>query len=472
MSTRTKLLAALFFFAPAAYSYPGRLYYALAGMSDSSLVSGVHALLLPSILLPAAMLITRSRERRAGTRTALSGHCIGLALLVWFLAATLSCAANAHTEMVPLYYVAGFVSSLLTYWAVRDISMSQRDLNLVLLALSLGSLFPLMDGLHAYYLEFGIPDFATLLYSRYATKRILDYQMATFGNTANTAAFLLLVGPTFLALALDRSRSRLVRLWFSVCSCLIGIHLVIVQARASFLVLLLLGPIFLYFKRPSKPVLALVVLALGSVLWQIPTLDEDAWSRFSDRFEAAATVDTEHDTSIWERKEAIEEGWSTFLSHWEAGVGPGASRFYNSYTSAHQFNVHQALELGVLGLLASILLSLGVVWRLTDILIRGSSRMVDGDRFTLIIGPVCYLLFGIVADMPLNTGVANTWAVLAFGMLGMVEYRPLESTPPRVRRALPEEIPARVPSGALCVPAQRSLGPHSEPNNGLNIRRI
>jgi hypothetical protein len=464
MTTRTKLLAALFFFAPAAYSSPGRIYYALAGMSESSLVSGAQALLLPSILLSAAMLIVRSRERRAGARTALSGHCIGLALLVWFLSATLSCAANAHTEMVPLYYVAGFVSSLVTYWAVRDISMSHRDINIVLLALSVGSLFPLLAGLHAYYAAFGIPEFGTLLFSRYDTKRMLDYQQATFGNTGNTAAFLLLVGPTFLALALDRSRSRLLRLWFSICSCLIGIHLSIVQARASFLVLLLLGPILLYFKRPSKLVLALGVLALGTVLWQMPTIDQDAynqdaWSRFSNRFQAAATVDTEHDTSIFGRKEAIEEGWSTFLSHWEAGVGPGASRLYNSYTSAHQFNVHQALELGVLGLLASVLLSLGVVWRLTDILIRGPSRMGDGDRFTLIIGPVCYLLFGIVGDMPLNTGVANTWAVLAFGMLGLVEYRSFQSTPPCVGRALPEEIPARVPSGALCAPAQRSPGP-------------
>jgi uncharacterized protein with PQ loop repeat len=77
-----------------------------------------------------------------------------------------------------------------------------------------------------------------------------------------------------------------------------------------------------------------------------------------------------------------------------------------------------------LGIVASILLALAVFYRLIKILLTGSSDTLNSERFTLIIGPVSYLLYGLLSNMVLNIGIVNSWIVLMAAFLALVDFKP------------------------------------------------
>ncbi len=60
------------------------------------------------------------------------------------------------------------------------------------------------------------------------------------------------------------------------------------------------------------------------------------------------------------RTDAMKEGLGIANRHWLVGIGPGAALSLHTQTSAHQLQVQQFMETGVIGLVGSTLLALGV----------------------------------------------------------------------------------------------------------------
>lgn len=423
MSLRFSLVLALFFFLPAAFSYPGRAYYWLTRMRVGEIVSVFHFIFIPAIILSILLLVVRTQREENFSNITKSELGIFIALLLWFIAATLSFLFNFGVEDVQVTYVSGYLSPLLVYLALKNLSLTKPQRNRIFLALSFGALFPLISGAIAYYNQWGIPNASTLMLSFYHLPTMVEYQQATFGNVGNTATFFILIGSPFLTLALDQNRNPLLRLWFASCLFLIGFHLLIIQSRTSFLVLLVSGIIILYFKKLRKSLL-IALSGLGIILPVIIVRLSDLFDFFSQRFLLAVNLDRQADNSVDERLLSIKEGWNIFLDNWEVGVGPGASHYYNPVSTAHQFIVQQGSELGILGIVASILLALAVFYRLIKILLTGSSDTLNSERFTLIIGPVSYLLYGLLSNMVLNIGIVNSWIVLMAAFLALVDFKP------------------------------------------------
>ncbi len=419
------LLLALFFFLPAASNLPGRAYYYFTGLNDISTVVGYQVLLIPSVVIPILLLITRSSDQVMPVRN-VWGQRIGWAMFLLFVAGTVSFIANINTELVALFYIAGSLAPFLIYIALRGLRLSQQDCDSIMKALALGMMFPLLFGLRAYYQAWGIPSFETLQMSRYYIARMTPYMNETFGNTGNTAALLVLVGATLLAFVLDRNRAKTLRWWMCVPLVLLLMHVAIVSSRTAFLVILVLLPVFVYFRQPSKWSIAAIGLSLLLVVSQSALDESKAAAMFSRNLEMALRLDQHRDGSVRERVSSINEGWRLFKDHPFTGVGPGASRLFNTHAAAHQFNISQAVEMGILGLASSLALFVCVMARAIQIIRNGSRDQQNIQQFIFIMGPVAYLLFGFIGAIPLTTGIVNTWITLCAAFLALTEYHPVE----------------------------------------------
>src|SRR4051794_23874765 len=101
----------------------------------------------------------------------------------------------------------------------------------------------------------------------------------------------------------------------------------------------------------------------------------------SERLQAAVTMDKVGDEAVQGRLDAMQEGWLIASQNWLLGIGPGAALTVHSRQSAHQFQVQQAMETGILGLLGVTLLSLGVWASVCRTLARGRDDAVNDTRF-------------------------------------------------------------------------------------------
>jgi O-antigen ligase len=87
--------------------------------------------------------------------------------------------------------------------------------------------------------------------------------------------------------------------------------------------------------------------------------------------------------------------------------------------SAHQFQIQEAMETGMLGLIGTLLLSIGIFLSLCRSLVRGARDELNDTRFMLLIGPASFVMYAIIANAALTNGSLNTWVVLAASMLAL-----------------------------------------------------
>jgi hypothetical protein len=341
--------------------------------------------------------------------------------MLWFLAALLSVLANGAGPDTIRSFIAIFVAGVFAYLAAARTECDFISIQKYVVAFGVGSLLPLLHGLYLYYLEWGIPNAETLIFSRYNLERMQSYGDATFGNVGNTAAFLMLLYPPLLAMALERTSKLFHKPIIGTVLFLTCLHFLIVQVRAAFIVGFVVTIISLIFYRFRRFRHLAVLTALGLTI-AYPMAD--AGTLFIERMQSAALVDRVGDSSVDLRLDAIRVGWGIFLDNWAFGVGPGSSRYHNIYDTAHQFNVQQASELGVLGFLASIILVAFVILRLIAVLREGSDSPENRARFIALIGPAAYLLYGVLANMVLALGVVNSWIVLFVYLLTLSERIP------------------------------------------------
>ena len=388
---------------------------------------------------------------------------ISLGLGCWFVAATLSTLLNYQTDQVVLTYCVVFVTGALLFVALSGITLTPGQLDAAAVLLAVGALFPLVSGLFAFFSEWGT-DVSTMVTAYRNVLRMSSYEAVTFGNRGNTAAFLLLVAPLLLTLALDRAKAPALRLFCSAVLSLIAVNLFILQVRAAFVPIAVILPCVWIFKCGLRrlPLLA----TAGVVGWVLLfNVAPDAGLTMGDQLMAAVTVDTEGDTSIQQRAEAINEGVQIAERNWLLGIGPGGALTRHSHDSAHQFQVQQAMETGILGLIGSTMFSLGI-WASLLRTMQRRRNDVNDVRFALLAGPAAYVLYSVMANATLGFGSLNPWAALLASMIALVPaFTPEPAAVRRVaaRRTLLSPPSAGPRSAGGRSARQQSLGCHGVP---------
>ena len=348
---------------------------------------------------------------------AIEGVAPGLAC--WLLAATASTIVNMGAEQVVVTYCFVFLTGAGLYILFDGMTLTARELEVAVLGLAIGSLFPLLGGIRAFSQEWGWSDMQTVINAYMASLRMEGYEDATFGNRGNTAAFIMIIAPLFLWLALDKGRTWFTRLYCGAMLVPVLLNLLVLEVRAAFLTLPLGIALVLGFKAGVQRILYVVVggaVVIGLLSRFVP---DDVVTTISDRMRPVVQVDDAGDNSVYGRIGAMKEGIAIGERNWLLGIGPGAALALHSLTSSHQLFVQQFMETGVLGLVGSIVFACGVFVILLRTFARGQDGGPNNMRFTLIIGPACFILYGIVANDTFNIEYINPWTVLVVSMLAL-----------------------------------------------------
>ncbi|MCL6590058.1 MAG: O-antigen ligase family protein [Firmicutes bacterium] len=411
-----------------------KVYQLLTGTGTEGIIPWQHGFYITLGLAFVLVLFKFNQKDAVWVRSragCLQSPNIALPLFLWFVAATFSFFLNMDSEGIIKAYVGGFVSLLIIYLALRDIPMTSKFFNQIMMALSLGTVVTLGIGIIVYYRQWGIPNLITLILSRYDLMAMREYRQITYGNLGNTACLLVLIGPPFLAMAVDKSRPLLMRLWFAGCFLLAGANLLITGARAGFIVMgLAVVLVFFYFRKLGRLVF---LLCLGFIIFQAFFINYslEGMKLFIEHLANAIMLNSAADYSIMSRFEAIREGWAVFCEHWLVGVGPESSSQYISVSTAHQFFIQQGVQLGILGMFATVALVVAVFWRLGRVAFRKGQPFCT-ERFIFLIGPAMYFLYGVLANLALNFGSVNIWICLMGAFLALADFRELrvDSRPP------------------------------------------
>jgi len=395
------LVACLWGLHAAAPSVPGRLYVRLPLM----LVIGM------------ALLLRRAKTTAVRVPFAKNGLVVGFCC--WLIAATLSTVLNWQTDSVLSTYFVLFVCGAFIYATMSHIDLSRTEVDIAIAGLLIGSLFPLINGLQTFGTEFGPTD-ATMLVAAYTNRiRMGGYEIATFGNRGNTAAFLLILAPILLAVMLDAKRHWTFRAVCALSMVPVVLNFLILQVRAGFLTLIASAIVVYWFKRGARQ-LPLFITGLVVVWLFLFNVAPDAGWMIRDRIVAAVTLDTDGDTSVQGRAEALQEGVRLAKRYWLLGVGPGGGPTVHSRDSAHQFQINQAMETGILGFFGTTLLAVSLFICLIRTMARGRDDETNDVRFMLLIGPASYLAYSVTVNAALNNSSVNTWTILVVSMLALM----------------------------------------------------
>lgn len=409
------VIAALWGFHAGAFSYPGRVYFSIVGLNDISRPLGPNVLLHPAFLCSVVIAVLTFRA----AHTPGAPKCgIGLALGFWLVGATLSTVANIQIDQVLLTYFSVCLSAACVYLTLSRIPLSPAQFDIVLLGLVAGSLFPLVGGLQAFLQEWGVPDTATAMSAYQNLLRMQLYEAATFGNRGNTAGFIVIIAPVLLWVALDNTRGKTVRAAALATLVPIVLNLVILEVRAAFITLVLSVCAIAGFKIGIRryPLFLVGLILVLIAQWRY---SPDVLLTLNDRLQPVITANPDEDASVMDRFDSIREGVSMARKNWAFGIGPGGALSQHSQTSAHQFQVQQFMELGIFGLVGATLFLASVLTMLARTLSRGQDGGLNNVRFTLVIGPVSFAVYGLLANVTFNVGYVNTWAVLVASMLAL-----------------------------------------------------
>jgi hypothetical protein len=343
---------------------------------------------------------------------------LNLALGCWFVAATLSAILNWRTDQVLVTYCIVFASGFAAYVALSGLKLQSGDIDLAIAGLAIGSLFPLVNGLLAFVAEWGVPDLPTALSAYRELMRMSRYEAVTFGNRGNTAAFLVILAPVLLTILFDRRKRASLRALCGITMVPVVLNLAILQVRAAFIVLTI-ALAFIWILKLGFKWLPVFAVASAMAFLLVADFAPEIASILSDQMMPVITVDAEADVSVQERMSAIREGAKIAQDNWLLGIGPGAALTVHSHDSAHQFQVQQAMETGVLGLFASTLFSIVTLMSLLRTF-RARRDEENNLRFLLLVGPACYVLYAILANATLGFGSVNTWTIVVVSMLALV----------------------------------------------------
>ena len=412
------LVACLWGLHAAAPSVPGRLYVRLPLM----LVIGM------------ALLLRRAKTTAVRVPFAKNGLVVGFCC--WLIAATLSTVLNWQTDSVLSTYFVLFVCGAFIYATMSHIDLSRTEVDIAIAGLLIGSLFPLINGLQTFGTEFGPTD-ATMLVAAYTNRiRMGGYEIATFGNRGNTAAFLLILAPILLAVMLDAKRHWTFRAVCALSMVPVVLNFLILQVRAGFLTLIASAIVVYWFKRGARqlPLFITGLVVVWLFLFNVaPDAGDDAAMQITEIVRGEdLLLSTARQILIYRALGLTppdffhcplmtdESGVRLAKRYWLLGVGPGGGPTVHSRDSAHQFQINQAMETGILGFFGTTLLAVSLFICLIRTMARGRDDETNDVRFMLLIGPASYLAYSVTVNAALNNSSVNTWTILVVSMLALM----------------------------------------------------
>lgn len=349
--------------------------------------------------------------------------------------ALISLLINPLTKDSVVVWASAYASPIAIYVTFTAVRWDRRGAALLVLIVALGALPILIRGGIAFYKNFGIPTGLELLLARYDLPRMGGYMRATFGNTSNMAAFLALVLPMLLSACLQRTTRIPFKLALIAALALSIIHALIVQSRTLFMVLLpvVIATTTFHGLRFRRTVAALAAALLAVAIPAIGAVDQLV------NLTIGSLSGREGDESVNERMNAMRFGLRLVWDHPAFGIGPGNAPLVNPYASAHQFWIQQGSELGLIGLVLSVLFSVAIVGSCLRTYWSERGTETGALRFTLLIGPASFIAYGTIANMPLAQYNVNTWVgLLTICVASAAGLRPGGIS--EVRRAKDEDV--------------------------------
>ena len=337
-------------------------------------------------------------------------------VFIFFLAGSLSVFANYNTPNVVIQYFSSILSTFLLTLVFVNLKLNSQLIRFIFIAFACGSSFPLILGLYAYYQAWGIPHIDEIIFTHFNLAKMTEYGIQTFGNADNTAIFFGMAGVLFFGCLLNKNIVGLKKVIFGLCFLLAVLHLFILEIRTSIVCFFVVTLILSYIKD-RKIFIAYILVVIG--IFFIAYLFAPKFSlMFYNRMTLALTWTSQGSSqSATERINAMHIGWNIFMNHFILGVGPGGSKFFNQYSTAHQFNIQQGAELGVIGFISSILLCCVGIWRFFTLATRYYRLKQNYEKVILCSSAAFYFIYAIIANTPLANGVVNTWISLAILML-------------------------------------------------------
>jgi O-Antigen ligase len=412
-SLKLPLLCLLFFFLPAANSYPGKAYYFLTSMHGSISLPFIILLLIPANVISVLLLMIRlaNGENFFSNLTRFSLTLL-ITIGVFFLAGTFSIIANFEIPGAVTAYMSTIMSVWLIALAFVNLRLGRGQNRLIYIAFAIGCLFPLILGLKAYYNSWGIPNLPTVVMSHFDLIKMDQYFTQTFGNADNTSVIMGMAGIIFFCLLLNNRFYKSDLILFGIVFAFLVINLLILEVRTTIVCFIFLSLVISYVR--SRRFFLGYILMLGGLFLIIYVLSPTGLYLFLNRINMAMTWS---DNSAAERLEAMRIGWKVFKDNFILGVGPGASSYFIIYSTAHQFNIQQAVELGILGCIASIVICFLAIWQFFRLSFLYYIGKVEFEKLTFASAPAFYFLYSTFSNPPLALGVVNTWICIAVIML-------------------------------------------------------
>lgn len=308
-------------------------------------------------------------------------------------------------------YIAFFersVAPFVLYLAAIGLRLRREDHEILIMGLCTGALFMFLRGLLAYYNEFGVPSFETLMWSRFDVNHISSYTDATLGNVTRMGSYIILVVPPLIYALLVIIRGKLNRslLWITIGTGLA--NLLISGARAGivlFVVAIIMVAVAANARNLMKAsILACVIAALTAPIWSQSIVGDELIERFTPSLSYRGV-----DNSAAERLESIEQGIDVFFENPFFGLGPDSSTQSNVFTVPHQSQVLVLSEVGLFGGLAFLILNIAVIAETVFLTFIAFKRRAMGFRYVWMIGPSLWLIYGQWAGIAFNASFALVW---------------------------------------------------------------
>lgn len=374
--------------------------------------SGVHlAVLAPLIIFvrgPAQVLnFSLNRANRLITAS----------LAALLLATLISAIVNLNVESYIAFFERSFAPFVL-YLAAIGLRLRQKDHEILIMGLCAGTLFLFLRGLFAYYDEFGVPSFETLMWSRFEVNRIASYTDVTLGNVTRMGSYFILVVPPLIYALLVIMRGRLNRLllWITTCT---GLANLLISGARTGIFLFVVAMIMVAMaanarKLMTASILACVIAALTAPIWIQSTVGGELVERFTPSLSYPGV-----DNSAADRLESVEQGLDVFFENPFFGLGPESSTQHNYFTVPHQSMVHVLSEVGLFGGLAFLILNIVVIIETVLLTIVAFKKRALAFRYVWLIGPALWLIYGQLAGIAFNASFALVWMGLFSVMVAL-----------------------------------------------------
>jgi hypothetical protein len=375
----------------------------------------------PAMIVAIALLLLQPRTSWRWLTTGNIGF--SLPILTLAVTATASYGANLTNELGSLgMYVSGYLSMIIIYMAIRCFSPTERQWSNAIAVFSVAAMAPLCLGLFQVYQAVGVPAVDQILRLRYSHE--LDgYREVTWGNVTATNAFLALALPIFLALALDKSSTRTARSWYSFCTMIGVLNVLVVSCRSYFFVFPVHVLINLYVLRHRINLLWATLVLIPILALGISYINADD-GKLLDHMASAMDINN-GGRSITERMASIREGFELLNDYPFLGVGPGRCTKY-IFTVPHQLFLYVGAELGFIGMLAIGILFFQVCYKLARLALLQRMTPHAWRSFVCVLGAFSYLAVGVIANVPTGLGpwLISLAALLALSDTGEIARRP------------------------------------------------